>query len=450
MTTQLRVDGADISRWQSGELDLSLFRGSAPRFLYHKATEGTTVVDPKYAQRRAEAKAANVPFGAYHFARPEKPSDAVAEARAFIAVAKPVPGDLIPALDLEVTGALNMAELKTWAQAFSAEVLRLTGVLPVLYCPWDFKLPNVRWVPRYNDTNTPPRIPWDIWQFSNGEFGVPNKVAGLGNVDLNHFADGTRLANIRIPFPPDGKDEPGEKARTGWFRLVTQNVQALPLMPQREVVEDVQLTARQAGIVGWQEIGPDRYEQAIKDLPDDWSTFFGKEPNGDVPISFRNAFWKRIDSGVELLHEPKAKVQPWRKITWIILEHRNLGVRIVVTNRHYVAGKDNKKHSLASRIMRKAIWLLGRRRDRRLLAKFVDQGYPVIAFGDFNDRSKSLGTKIRNRVIRYLNPDSSIDKIAIINGDDWVFEVDDRDGELLNGRNSDHQGRRGKVRLRRR
>jgi GH25 family lysozyme M1 (1,4-beta-N-acetylmuramidase) len=198
-TKPLTVHGSDVSHHQ-GTLDLARAKKAGLQFLYHKATEGDSFTDPEYDIRRKHARAAGIPFGAYHFARPEV-GDAVAEARRFIAVAKPVPGDLVPALDLETTEGLSQAQLKTWAKTFSNEVKRLTGVVPVLYCPWNLGLVNTRWVPRYNNSNTPPTVPWDIFQFSNGVYGVPNEFPGLGHVDLNHFRDGFGVKRIQIAKP---------------------------------------------------------------------------------------------------------------------------------------------------------------------------------------------------------------------------------------------------------
>jgi lysozyme len=70
MTAPMRVDGVDISHHQNGKLDLARAKKAGVKFLYHKATEGETYKDPNYDKRRAEAKAAGIPFGGYHFARP--------------------------------------------------------------------------------------------------------------------------------------------------------------------------------------------------------------------------------------------------------------------------------------------------------------------------------------------------------------------------------------------
>lgn len=203
MTKALRVDGVDISHWQGGDLDFAAAKKAGVKFVYHKASEDADYRDPMYAKRRAEAAKAGIPFGAYHFARPESNKDAVAEARWFIKNASPKPGDLRPVLDLEALEHMSGMPLVRWADAFCAEVKRLIGVVPICYTPYELSTEleksSLMWRPRYNDTNTPPKLPYDIWQFSNGKYGVPNKVAGFGHVDLNHMRDGLRLETMLIP-----------------------------------------------------------------------------------------------------------------------------------------------------------------------------------------------------------------------------------------------------------
>jgi lysozyme len=205
--TPRRVDGVDISHHQAGSLDLVGAKRRGLRWLYHKATEGDTYTDPNYTRRRAEAAKAGIPFGAYHFARAER-GDAAAEARRFLAVAKPKPGDLRPALDLETTEGMSIASLRTWAKTWIDVVTQATGVKPVVYTPFDLgSAVNgcLLWRPRYNNTNTPPTLRWDIWQFSNGTYGVPNSLAGIGRVDLNTMRPGLDLDAMLIPKP---KPEP--------------------------------------------------------------------------------------------------------------------------------------------------------------------------------------------------------------------------------------------------
>lgn len=210
MTTPLRVNGADISHYQA-RIDLGRAKASGLQFLYHKATEGVTYTDPMFIVRRIEAKKAGIPFGAYHFARPDG-GDARDEARRFISIAKPKPGDLIPMLDLEVMGGLRSHEqLKLWAKNFVDEVQKLTGIKPGVYGSYDLGdsvKGCVLWRPRYNNTNTPPKLAWDIWQFSDGVYGNPSSYPGLGRVDLNTFRKGFGLSNILIPEKEAPKPAP--------------------------------------------------------------------------------------------------------------------------------------------------------------------------------------------------------------------------------------------------
>lgn len=206
MTEPLRIDGADISHWQSGSLNWASAKRAGLKFVYHKATESTTYKDARYSDRRAEAKKAGVPFGAYHFARPTK-SSAKAEALWFINYAQPAKGDLRPALDLEVNkDGLSQSDLTKWVADFVAVVKSKTGVVPVIYTPFNLNetFGALLWQPRYNNDNVPPRTakPWkqvDIWQFSNGVYGVPNDLAGFGHVDLNRLRDGLTVNDLLIP-----------------------------------------------------------------------------------------------------------------------------------------------------------------------------------------------------------------------------------------------------------
>lgn len=201
MTKAMPVHGVDISHHQSGRLDLAGAKKRGLRWLYHKATEGDGFVDSRYEQRRRECHAIGLPFGAYHFARPER-GDARAEAEHFLSVAKPVVGNLRPALDLEVHDGMTMSQLRSWAKDWIEVVTGAIGVRPVVYTPYDLGDASegcIIWRPRYNNDNRPPLLSWDIWQFSNGVYGVPSKLEGVGAVDLNTMREGLKVRDMLIP-----------------------------------------------------------------------------------------------------------------------------------------------------------------------------------------------------------------------------------------------------------
>jgi lysozyme len=202
MTTAQQIHGVDISHHQSGKIDWALLKRAGVLWMYHKCTEGQSFRDPNYNNRRAEAKKNGMPFGAYHFASPSMSiADAISEARFFVNAANPEPGDLKPALDLEVDDGVTQQGLRDWADAFCKEVARMTGVKPIIYTPYTLSKTleeeSIFWVPRYNNSNVPPTRSWDVWQFSNGVFGVPNSVPGLGHVDLN--TSKVPLSKLLIP-----------------------------------------------------------------------------------------------------------------------------------------------------------------------------------------------------------------------------------------------------------
>ncbi len=198
VTKPLRIDGIDLSHFQTQSIDYAAAKKAGVKFVYNKATESTTWADPSYTRRRREAKAAGIFFGAYHFARPAL-GTAVAEANWFLKVAQPVPGNMLPALDLEVNDHnLTEAQLSVWVNAWWTTVQKALGIKTgVTYTHFNLTTTanTYLWAPRYSNNNTPPTVPspwknFDIRQFSDGKFGVPNSVPGVGHVDINHIRDG--------------------------------------------------------------------------------------------------------------------------------------------------------------------------------------------------------------------------------------------------------------------
>jgi GH25 family lysozyme M1 (1,4-beta-N-acetylmuramidase) len=209
------LPGIDVSHHQD-EIDWTKVAGSGVRFAIAKATEGTGFVDPRFSTNRAEAMAAGVTFGAYHFARPDlHPFDAIPEADHYVDTAQLAPGNILPVLDLERSGDLTPARLTQWVLDWLGRVTERTGVKPMVYTSpngWKDRMADttaiadagytVLWVAHWGVTV--PTLPandwqgngWTIWQHSNcGD--VPG-IAGC--VDLDWF-DGLDLAPILIPSP---------------------------------------------------------------------------------------------------------------------------------------------------------------------------------------------------------------------------------------------------------
>ncbi len=202
------LEGIDISHWQ-GTINWTLVAGAGKKFAIMKATESTTYTDPTYATNHAQARAAGLWTGAYHFARPSaNANDALNEANHFASVMNLGVGDLIPALDLEDSGGLSVAALQSWVRTFLDRVTATAGVRPMIYTSpafWKKYMGNSRfladlgyktlWVAHWGVSS--PEVPasnwggrgWTFWQYTSD-----GSVPGIsGRVDLDRF-NGTDLA----------------------------------------------------------------------------------------------------------------------------------------------------------------------------------------------------------------------------------------------------------------
>ena len=208
------IEGIDVSHWQE-TIDWAKVAGAGKKFAFIKATESTDFVDNMYATNRAKAKANGIKVGAYHFARPGTNSnDAVNEASWFIRNAGPVPGELLPVLDLEVTGGLTDAQLEAWTQAFMDRVYALTGVRGAIYVSpsfWSGNVGNstkiaaagykVLWIAHWT-TGSAPTVPgsnwngngWTFWQYTSS--GTVNGISGRVDLNRYRFAD---LGKVLVP-----------------------------------------------------------------------------------------------------------------------------------------------------------------------------------------------------------------------------------------------------------
>jgi GH25 family lysozyme M1 (1,4-beta-N-acetylmuramidase) len=209
------LPGIDVSHHQNA-IDWTQVAASGVRFAIAKATEGTAYIDPLFSTNRAEAMAAGIVFGAYHFARPDlHPFDAIPEADHFVDTAQLAPGNIVPVLDLERSGDLTPAALTDWVLQWLGEVTARTGVRPMVYTSpigWRDRMADTTaiadagytmlWIAHWNVAS--PTLPandwqgngWKIWQYSNC-----GAVPGIdGCVDLD-FLNGSDFAPIVIPSP---------------------------------------------------------------------------------------------------------------------------------------------------------------------------------------------------------------------------------------------------------
>jgi hypothetical protein len=181
------LNGIDVSGYQSASPDVS-----GQSFVFIKATEGTSYINPNQDGQTAAARAAGCVVGFYHFARP---GDIQAQAQWFVDQCDSVEGDIL-AIDWEDSG-VSCADKDALLKAVKA--LRPTHKV-VLYCSRSFWL-NIDttsycedglWIADYSNPAGQPGIqhPWLFHQYS--QTGGDKDVANFATVaDLKAWATGT-------------------------------------------------------------------------------------------------------------------------------------------------------------------------------------------------------------------------------------------------------------------
>lgn len=180
--------GIDLSHHQ-GEIDWPAVAEDDVAFAYIKATEGGGHVDDRFATNWKQARAAEIPSGAYHFFTFCRTG--AEQGRNFVDTV-PVEADALPpAVDLEFDGQCSERpsgdELRDELAAYLAVVEKAYGKPVIFYVTPDFldeygdSLPtrDLWWRAIVSD----PDGSWTLWQYHNR-----GSVDGIdGPVDLNVF-----------------------------------------------------------------------------------------------------------------------------------------------------------------------------------------------------------------------------------------------------------------------
>ena len=185
----------DLSH-HNGAVDLGRARAAGIAGVIHKATQGTTYVDPMFAANRVKAAAAGLLFGAYHFGTG---GDGGPQADFFLRTVQPAARDLL-VLDFEENTAGPSMTLDQ-ARAFVSRVRSATGRWPGLYgghylkeqlgAQADALLSNCwLWLSQYGANAVCPSAwhAWTMWQYTDGAVGPdPQPVDGIGVCDRTTY-----------------------------------------------------------------------------------------------------------------------------------------------------------------------------------------------------------------------------------------------------------------------
>lgn len=235
----MRVLGLDVARYQDklDPIEMKQLKARGYEFVHAKVTDGLAGVDAYYKIHRANAKAAGMIFGAYHFLR--FGHDPVAQAKNFHKNAGRVRGELPPVLDVEWDRyTLNQKygekkRMDVWAEEHAMKctqaIMDLFGVRPMIYTNAYFWPPAVKypefwkqfrcWIPSYADILNPggvhhiadlspeeimragvgvkvppPWKQWDFWQ-DDDDLAIGDVKAIDTNVFRGSLDDLRRIAN---------------------------------------------------------------------------------------------------------------------------------------------------------------------------------------------------------------------------------------------------------------
>lgn len=191
------LEGIDVSHFQ-GDIAFAKVKAAGKSFVFAKASEGTSYVDPMYKYNKPQAMEAGLTFGAYHFFSPDE--DGVDQAEHYLRASGLEDGMMHAVLDLEAAPQTDgyTARVKAWID----KIYAATGQNPILYSNpsfWNQYLGDFdRYVLWLADYASEPTLPngveqWVFWQYSQS--GTVNGVDGA--VDLDQFnGDADQLASF--------------------------------------------------------------------------------------------------------------------------------------------------------------------------------------------------------------------------------------------------------------
>ena len=223
------ITGIDVSSHQ-GNVDWTKVAATGTDFVYVKATEGGTYVNPYFAQQYGGAKAKGLYVGAYSFARPD--GDPLTAAAAFWNNARYAKdGKTLPLMvDIEwpyTSGGSYVApypcygktpaQMVAWLKSFVGDLESRSGRKTMIYTAtswWNQCTGSSTafsdqylFIARYSSTagTMPAGWPgWTLWQYSSDESVLP----GDQDVFFGTQAQLQQLANGTLPAPPAAANFP--------------------------------------------------------------------------------------------------------------------------------------------------------------------------------------------------------------------------------------------------
>ena len=198
--------GIDVSHYQ-GSIDWEKVANETNiKFVYIKATEGSSHQDTTYVRNTQQARCAGLAVGSYHYFHPNVP--VATQYKNFMSLVDLSTQDLIPVIDIEEKGRKPSKQICDSLDKFSSMVLAQWGTRPIIYTHqrfYNYLLQrsfddHILWIARYGAYKFKPTPSLEderqctIWQYSNR--GI---VEGIkGHVDLNTLYDDAEITDIML------------------------------------------------------------------------------------------------------------------------------------------------------------------------------------------------------------------------------------------------------------
>ncbi|MGC3960406.1 MAG: GH25 family lysozyme [Verrucomicrobiota bacterium] len=260
--------GTDVSHWQGASINWTAVKNAGVTFAWTKATESDYYTDDTFVAHVNGAKAAGIPIGAYHFARPsDNPNitgatSAETEAAFFWSVVsnyvKPGGAYMVPVLDWEdedatIAAGFTVTTMSAWVNKWCNTVSNYAwgnGVVikPVVYTGVWFSQPSSTypglnssvtiwpsWISAYPTTPNPQTggpsssYPWSTWNF--WQYATTNWSGGDSDV-FNGTAAGLSAYIVGNAGLPTISSDPSDRT-ADWGGSLTMTTTASGTAPLR-------------------------------------------------------------------------------------------------------------------------------------------------------------------------------------------------------------------------